>query len=143
MLFSLFLVGIWAGHVSMIPVCSMLYGDVWQYSHGFPIFSIVRAPSLALFNLFFLWKLILFFSNLWYYCVEFSAFDAAIPFLLPFFHFVLFNYAVYFFFPNPVLSLVWLFSSSLASWSAFSLPSIPQCAWIQHICVISFWCLSM
>ena len=44
--FSLFLVGMWAGHVSMI--CSMLYGEVWQYSHGLPIFSIVGAPNLAL-----------------------------------------------------------------------------------------------
>ena len=26
----------------------MLYGEVWQYSHGLPIFSIVGAPNLAL-----------------------------------------------------------------------------------------------
>ena len=38
----------WAGHDSII--CSMLYGEVWQYSHGLPIFSIVGAPNLALFN---------------------------------------------------------------------------------------------
>ena len=58
--FILFLVGIWAGHVSII--CSLLYGDVWQYSHCFPIFSVVGAPNLAmLILLFFLWKVILFF----------------------------------------------------------------------------------
>ena len=55
----------------------MLYGEVWQYSHGLPIFSIVDAPNLALFILLLsILKLILFFPN---YCVEFSAFLAAVP----------------------------------------------------------------
>ena len=50
----------WAGHDSII--CSMLYGEVWQYSHGLPIFSIVGAPNLALFILLLsILKLILFF----------------------------------------------------------------------------------
>ena len=57
---SLFLVGVLAGHVSMI--CSMLYGEIWQYSHGLPIFSIVGAPNLALLILLLSFvKLILFF----------------------------------------------------------------------------------
>ena len=140
---SLFHVGMWTRHVSMI--CSMLYGEVRQCSHGLPIFSIVGASNLGMLILLLSFvKLILFFSIFWYYCVEISAFRAAVPFLLPLFYFVFFYYDIYFFsFPSPVFSFVLLSSPSLASWSAFSLPSIPQCAGIQQICVIiSFWCLS-
>ena len=62
-------------------ICSMLYGEIWQYSHGLPIFSIVGAPNLALLILLLSFvKLILFFPIFWYYCVEFSAFSAAVPF---------------------------------------------------------------
>ena len=79
--FSLFLVGMWAGHDSII--CSMLYGEVWQYSHGLPIFSIVGAPNLARVYLVVVYfEVDLIFSYLWYYCVEFSAFLAAVPWCL-------------------------------------------------------------
>ena len=57
--FSSFVLGMWAGHVSMI--CSMSHGDIPQYSPGFPIFSIVGTPYLAVLIFFFLWKFILFF----------------------------------------------------------------------------------
>ena len=66
----------WAGHDSMI--CSMLYGEVWQYSHGLPIFSIVGAPNLALLILLLSFlKLILFFPILGTIAWNF------LPFVLP------------------------------------------------------------
>ena len=142
--FSVFLVGMWAGHDSMM--CSMLYGEVWQYSHGLPIFSIVGAPNLALLILMLsFFKLILFFPILGTIAWNF------LPFVLPS-HFLFCHSStlcllilLYIsFFPSPVFSFVSLSSPSLASCSAFSLPSIPQCAGIQHICVvISFRCLSV
>ena len=69
----------WAGHDS--KMCSMLYGEVWQYSHGLPIFSIVGAPNLALLNLLLSFlKLILFFPVLGIIVWNFLPFFAAVPF---------------------------------------------------------------
>ena len=77
----------WAGHDSMI--CSMLYGEVWQYSHGLPIFSIVGAPNLALLILLLSFlKLILFFPILGTIAWNFLPFVLPSHFFLPLFHFV-------------------------------------------------------
>ena len=128
-------------------ICSMLYGEVWQYSHGLPIFSIVGDPNLVLLILLLSFlKLILFYPILGTIAWNF------LPFVLPSHFFFCHSFILCLlimlyisFFPSPVFSFVSLSSPSLGSWSAFSLPSIPQCAGIQHInCVmISFRCLSM
>ena len=80
-------------------ICYMLYGEVWQYSHGLPIFSIVGVPNLALLILLLSFlKLILFFPILGTIAWNFLPFVLPSHFFLPLSHFVSFNYAIYFFF---------------------------------------------
>ena len=80
-----------------LSICSVFYGDVRQYSLS--ILSLEPLSSSVDFDVFFLWKLILFFSYLWYYCVEISAFGIAVPFFFHSFILCFFNYVVYVFFP--------------------------------------------